>query len=259
MELPIKAYLTQPHYPITIVVIGAGGTGSVFLSALAKIAISLSKLKNIQLDVAVYDPDTVSDANIGRQLFAPSELGYNKAVTLVTKINRTYGLHWRAIPEKYGIRYKIEQNWLEDNMANIVISCIDNIDGRKQINTIINDLHKNDFRVNDDSYFKNLFWVDIGNTKNQGNIIIKSRQSPSIIDKYPNIKDEDDDTPSCSLAEALNKQDLFVNTFAANLAGKWIWELLRNIEVPYSALYFNLLTYNIKTIKYEQKVDRNKV
>ena len=34
-----------------------------------------------------YDPDIVTEANIGRQLFGPSDLGQNKAQCLVTRIN----------------------------------------------------------------------------------------------------------------------------------------------------------------------------
>ncbi len=35
-----------------------------------------------------------NQANIGRQLFSETELGQNKAVSLVTRINRFFGYAW---------------------------------------------------------------------------------------------------------------------------------------------------------------------
>jgi hypothetical protein len=35
----------------------------------------------------------------------------------------------------------------------------------------------------------------------------------------------DDDTPSCSLAEALLKQDLFINSALANAGGSLLWQM----------------------------------
>lgn len=46
--------------------------------------------------VTVLDPDTVTEANIGRQLFSEAETGLNKAVALVTRINWFFGYTWEA-------------------------------------------------------------------------------------------------------------------------------------------------------------------
>ena len=83
-------YLLNPYHPVTVFVIGAGGTGSQVATGLARISVALQALGHPGLHVTVFDPDTVTEANIGRQLFSGSELGLNKAAALVTRINRFF-------------------------------------------------------------------------------------------------------------------------------------------------------------------------
>ena len=84
-------YLLNPRHPVTVFVIRAGGTGSQVITNLARMSMALQALGHPGLHVTVFDPDTVSQANIGRQLFSETELGLNKAVSLVTRINCFFG------------------------------------------------------------------------------------------------------------------------------------------------------------------------
>lgn len=84
-------YLLNPQHPITVNVIGAGGTGSQVTTSLSRIDQELSEFEHPGLSVRVYDPDTVSRANISRQLFSEADLDLNKAQCLVTRINRFFG------------------------------------------------------------------------------------------------------------------------------------------------------------------------
>ena len=97
-------YLLNPHHPVTVFVIGAGGTGSQVATNLARMSIALQALGHPGLHVTVFDPDTVTEANIGRQLFSESELGLNKAVALVTRINRFFGFSWEAKRQCYPLQ-----------------------------------------------------------------------------------------------------------------------------------------------------------
>ena len=72
-------YLLNPRHPVTVFVIGAGGTGSQVITNLARMSMALQALGHPGLHVTVFDPDTVSQANIGRQLFSETELGLNKS------------------------------------------------------------------------------------------------------------------------------------------------------------------------------------
>ncbi len=59
---------------------------------------------------------------------------------------------------------------------------------------------------------------------------------------------EKDSGPSCSLAEALSKQDLFVNSTLAQLGCNLLWKLFREGMISHSGLYLNLKTMNVNPI-----------
>src|SRR5690606_6954795 len=52
--------------------------------------------------------------------------------------------------------------------------------------------------------------------------------------------EEQDDTPSCSLAEALEKQDLFINSSLTQMGCSLLWGLFRNGMGPYMGFFHNL-------------------
>ena len=72
-------YLLSPYHPVTVLVAGAGGTGSQVITSLARMSVALQALGHPGLHLTAFDPDTVTEANIGRQLFSETELGLNKA------------------------------------------------------------------------------------------------------------------------------------------------------------------------------------
>ena len=123
----IDNYLINPQHPVTVNVIGAGGTGSQVLTCLARFDTALRGLGHPGLFVTVYDPDTVTEANIGRQLFSPSDIGLNKAQCLVTRMNNFFGNGWKAVPDIYPAILKDARR---DNLANITITCTDNVKSR---------------------------------------------------------------------------------------------------------------------------------
>ncbi|MGV4502140.1 ThiF family adenylyltransferase, partial [Ornithobacterium rhinotracheale] len=71
--------------PITIHLIGAGGTGSQVLTALGRMHHALVQLGHAGFDLTLWDDDTISQANLGRQLFAESEIGLYKSVALINR------------------------------------------------------------------------------------------------------------------------------------------------------------------------------
>ena len=63
----IHSYLLNPQHPVTVNLIGAG-CGFWSLTNLARLDVTLRALNHPGLFVTVYDPDIVTEANIGRQL-----------------------------------------------------------------------------------------------------------------------------------------------------------------------------------------------
>ena len=251
-------YLLNPQHPITISLIGAGGTGSQVLTCLARLDVTLRNLGHPGLFITLYDPDDVSAANIGRQLFGYSDLGLNKASCLITRINNFFGNDWKSVSKHYPSNLKDARR---DDIANITITCTDNIKSRIDTWNILKDIPAR----NHTDYSTPLYWLDFGNTQSSGQVVlgtvprrIKQPKSqiyktvPSLkvitkMVKFSKIKD-DDSGPSCSLAEALEKQDLFINSTLAQLGCNILWKMFRHGMVEHQGLYLNLNTMKVNPI-----------
>lgn len=60
--------------------------------------------------------------------------------------------------------------------------------------------------------------------------------------------DEKDSGPSCSLAEALEKQDLFINSMLAQAGCALLWKMIREGRTFYRGLYLNLDTMRMTAV-----------
>jgi PRTRC genetic system ThiF family protein len=136
----VEKTLLNPYNPLMVNLIGAGGTGSQFLTALARINYSLIALNHPGLMVRVFDDDKVEEANLGRQLFSSAELGLYKAVALVNRINLFFGTNWKAIPERYDATILKDEPELA--MAEITISCVDTVSARFEIANLLSQIYK---------------------------------------------------------------------------------------------------------------------
>ena len=221
-----EKYLMNPSHPVSVNVIGGGGTGSQMMTCLARLDVTLRALGHPGLFVRLYDPDRVSETNIGRQLFAESEIGLNKAQCLISRVNNFFGNDWAAEQRPYPS--KIKEAGTND-MANIFITCTDNTESRLTLWKILKQLRE----MRHFDMQNPLYWRDIGNGQTFGQVLLGTVQKieqprsekfqtvsalPVITEyvDYKQIKNEDSG-PSCSLAEALEKQDLFINSTLAQL------------------------------------------
>jgi PRTRC genetic system ThiF family protein len=146
-------------HKVGIALIGAGGNGSQMLTGLARLDAAIRALEHPGLDVTVFDPDDVSEANLGRQLFAPADVGRNKAQVLVTRTNAWFGRSWSAEPVKFG--YGRTTRLLQENNVQVVISCVDSAEARVRIGMEI-----------DTWYSKPLYWMDLGNRAADGQVVL---------------------------------------------------------------------------------------
>lgn len=234
----VAPYIVNPTHEITIIVVGVGGTGSQVLNILARMHVALQALGHPGFNVTAIDPDTVSESNIGRQSFFLCDIGQNKALNLISKINMAFGLNWSAVQEKLD----------GSNMANIIITCTDNVAAREDAYKIFFLNRKDKFRAFQRPYY----WLDFGNSSNFGQAILASRcgELKDVFHFHPEMKaNEDPNEPSCSMVEALEKQDLLINSTLANLGMNMIWKLFRQLEIECNGLYLNLKDLSISTIK----------
>ncbi|HUN01227.1 MAG TPA: PRTRC system ThiF family protein [Niabella sp.] len=253
-------YLLRPTNPITVNIIGAGGTGSQVLTAMARINHSLLALGHPGLQVQLFDDDTVTKANLGRQLFAEAELGMYKAACLINRNNRFFGTNWKALCYKYS--KASQHNLPHRGAANITLSCVDIIPARFEIAAILKAIPS----APGTSPYKPLYWMDFGNSRYTGQVIISTigaiKQPASKkfipVETLPLITDEfaalltdsaDTDTPSCSLAEALTKQDLFINSSLAQMGASLLWNLLREGMTENRGFFVNLKDFRSQPLK----------
>lgn len=92
---PALTYRLPPDRPLHLVLVGCGGTGSHIAQAAARLA---AHVGGSSLKLTFIDGDTVEPRNVGRQLFAPFELGRNKAQTLAARLSAALGQSITAIP-----------------------------------------------------------------------------------------------------------------------------------------------------------------
>lgn len=243
-------YLLNPAHKVTVDLIGMGGTGSQVITNLARMNEALIGLGHPGFHVRAWDNDEVTTSNMGRQLFSPADLGLNKAIVLVTRINRFFGYEWEAVPTIYNSKQK----------SNITITCVDTAKARLTINDML--LVKDSTKQPTDIAY---YWLDLGNLHKTGQVILGTLQTikqptktgnevkqvlPTVVKKFPQLKKikEEDQGPSCSLAEALQKQDLFINSVLAQFGCNMLWKLIREGVVRHSGCYVNLDTLSVNPI-----------
>lgn len=209
--------------PTTIAVIGSGGTGSHIIERLAKIDYALKQMDKTRLSVTVYDPKDVQDFHATRQNFYPSEVGLNKAEAIVGRVNRMYGLNWLAVPKKYSQCY-----------SNIIITSVDNVDARIRVGEVLKRSQ------NARGFRKSFYWIDCGNAKNTGQVILGGCGFKTILDICPNLKDHEDiNEPSCSVRQTLKGQDLFINDEIGLEAAKLVWRLRTELTFKVHGSFVN--------------------
>lgn len=244
----LKAEGLDPEIAVVpIVVVGTGGTGAHLIDGLIAVNETLIKLGYKGIRVIAYDGDRVSLSNIGRQPFTPMDYDKVKSVTLIEKINDCYGYSWVGMGNMFTINSIADLNEMKLlDSHGILISCVDNVKVRRVIQTLYN--------ADVSTYSRALshlsLWMDIGNERNFGQIIFgsKPQKIPTVFDVFENMEEhETNDAPSCSVIEALSKQSVFINKFMATFAANMIKDLITNMYLPYSQLYFNLEEFTINT------------
>lgn len=254
------SYLISPTNPVSVNLIGAGGTGSKVLTALMEINESLIALGHAGLQVRLWDDDVITGANLGRQRFFECETGLYKSVALINRINRCIGTNWKAETLKFE---KDKFGRLPENArAIITITCVDNVQSRFGVAEILKE-HSHHRQYHDEPKY----WLDFGNSQDTGQVIlstigtIKQPNSekyqtvaslPFVTDEFGELlkqSEKEDNTPSCSLAEALEHQDLFINSSLAQMGCSLLWNLFRRGMTEYKGFFHNLKDFRTHPIK----------
>ncbi|NOS73146.1 MAG: PRTRC system ThiF family protein [Methyloglobulus sp.] len=245
---PFK-FCTPSHWfdhPVNIQVIGVGGTGSEVLVSLARIDYAIRELGHPGLKVTAWDGDVVERPNIGRQAFYPADLGHNKAVVSVQRINYLFGLDWVAIPSMFDVDESL------GSYCDLIITCVDVAQFRADLAKSQNCLRSR------------VLWLDTGNGSHTGQVILgrlgqllKSQvELPNVFDFYPGLDGmQEDNAPSCSMEEALAHQDLPINRTVANIVMQLVWSLLRHGGLNHQGAYVDIRKGSMTPINIVQQIE----
>jgi PRTRC genetic system ThiF family protein len=193
------------------------------------------------LEVTLIDCDTVSDTNCVRQPFSYSDIGQNKATVLMNRINLFWGTSWRAEPVCFNSG-TIQADY--QRMPDLVIGCVDTRAARSLIERAVT---KSSAMV--------VYWLDLGNNASSGQFVLgqplnkrnrhKANRLRTVSELYPEIVDTlggEDPLPSCSAAEALERQEPFINQTLAASALAMLARLFRYGTLRHHGGFLNTST-----------------
>lgn len=236
------------HNAFRVLLIGAGGNGSAVLFGLPYLHHALVAWgRTGGLDVTVMDADTVSPTNCVRQPFGAADIGQNKATTLVNRVNLFHQLDWDSREEFFTKATHTLAAGGHDATIDLVISCVDTRAARREMHEAFN---------SKTGPWRNIrYWLDIGNNASNGQFVfgqplnnVNSRSKDrlrTVTELFPSIMDTslgEGDLPSCSAAEALTRQQPFVNNVLATSALAMVTRLLHHGQLGHHGAFYNAET-----------------
>lgn len=226
---------------VSVAVAGVGGNGAQVIGLLARLNLAVLALGHPSgIRVAAYDPDTVSEANVGRQLWSPSDIGENKAIVAVERCNLFYRLGWDGVPWRY-----------DGQDCDILVSCVDTRKARRGFAEQID-------RCRGPKYY----WLDMGNEESIGQCCLgevpRAYASRGTSDPRLPLPTElfaalrstapETNTHSCSLRISLQSQGLFINDFVARASMQLLYRLFTRGRIETHGAFLNLDTYRMNPI-----------
>jgi PRTRC genetic system ThiF family protein len=229
---------------LRFLVIGSGGNGSAVLFGLPYLHQALVAWGKAEgIEVTVMDGDTVSRINCVRQPFGAADVGHNKAAILVNRTNLFHGFHWRS-QESYFSRNAENLVPHYDRTVDFVISCVDTRAARREMHEA--------FQSRSGHWSRTRYWLDLGNSSSSGQFVLGqplndiNRQIRTrlrtVTELFPSIMDVskgEGSLPSCSAAEALERQGPFLNNVLATSALAMLARLLRYGTIDHQGAFYN--------------------
>lgn len=271
-HLNAKLVLPVDYKQVEFWLVGAGGTGSFMAMNLARLAFELKGLGK-HARIVIVDPDRVEDGNIPRSNFCFAEIGLNKAETLASRLSRAWGIEVGFVKE--GFRPALLQSTRDDwsvqsstsQKLTFLVGCVDNHLARLQMHEAVK--FYNEQRYASDG--ARLWWIDGGNGRDSGQVLIGNRldgkticesarkspilsllpapslQHPDLLQREgekkargSNRPQANEATSSCAERIRLGEQSLNVNQRVAVEMSEILSELLLTQSLKRFATYFDL-------------------
>ncbi len=251
--------LPKQHKHLKIIIIGAGGTGSFTAQAIARLVFEL-KMQGKSVEMVIVDPDRVESGNIPRSNFCAAEIGRFKAQTLAERIALAWGIQVSCSNEPFDAQKHLKQTSSSYQQLTILVGCVDNHHARSAIHRALEE--SEGYRSSDAA---STWWVDGGNGKSSGQVIIGSTTrrldaasyfssstlcnklpAPSVVhpelleDQEPGVEKSRRGPTSCPDLISLGEQSLNINQRVAVEINEIVTSLLLTSSLKRFASYFDL-------------------
>ncbi|MFX4261299.1 ThiF family adenylyltransferase [Pelotomaculum propionicicum] len=220
------------------VVVGCGGTISNFVPHLSQLLYSLNDL----ITITLVDEDTVEPGNVGRQFFAPPDVGNNKARTLQLRYQNAWGVRLSYHPH-----YIRDEKILEKLLIPPVAHA-----GKPTMPILIGGVDNHYSRRIMDAVFKkaeNLIYLDSGNGEYTGQVVVAIRYGGKTLLKppseyFPEILTEQDEISvggTCGRKAVKEPQTLVANVWAATTLLAMVNSIVNLKKISVSMTSFSAL------------------
>jgi len=239
---------------LRFIIVGAGGTGSFVVPALARLIYELKQRQNKSAELLVVDPDIVESGNIPRSNFCFAEIGRYKAQTLAERVSMAWGIEASFSCEKFDHEKHLKRSNSDYRNLTIIVGCVDNYLARREMHRVLDD-----YRGYGDQ--SRLWWIDGGNGKTSGQVLLGSttkrlkpdqyftgtsicRALPAPSLQHPDLLQPESITRSnnvtCPERIRLGEQGLNVNQRVAIEIAEMLSSLLLTRSLKRYAVYFDL-------------------
>ena len=251
--------MPKEHNRLRIIQVGAGGTGSFAALAIARLMYEL-KESGKAVELLIVDPDRVEAGNIPRSNFCAAEIGSFKAQALAKRITLAWGLECHYANEPFEAEVHLKQSSADYRTLTVIVGCVDNHRARKEMHKAVEQFQG--YRSED---APNIWWIDGGNGKFSGQVLIgsntkhlkpaklfvgtticRSLPAPSLVHPELLTDQEKETRPvaplSCPDRIRLGEQSLNVNQRVAVEIGEMLAATFLTSNLRRFATYFDLET-----------------
>ena len=210
------------EHPLTIHVVGVGGTGGWVANRLAVLYRALRQINpdvHLIRKICLYDDKVVTPANLVRCAFTQHDVGHNKAQVMAMRLNMSLN---EQVFEGYATQYTRAIN------DDLIITCTDTASSRLTIAKNYSSL-----------------WLDTGVDEATGYCVLgsKGNELPDASALFRlNEATDTHKAPSCSALESLQRQPFGINDIIASYAVQIISELLLKGQITNHGVIVDLKT-----------------
>ena len=165
------------HNSVQFIVVGAGGTGSFVVPAIARLIFELKQQQNKRVEMLIVDPDVVENGNIPRSNFCFAEVGRYKAHALAERVATAWGIETSFACESFDPEKHLKASSSDYRSLTIIVGCVDNHLARREMHRALDEYR---------SYGEasRVWWIDGGNGKISGQVLLGSATKPLKPEQY---------------------------------------------------------------------------